>query len=236
MTLKIGSSGTAVRTLQQQLNAAGYNTGRVDGQFGSRTDAAVRAYQRAKGLSVDGKVGTETMRALQRDSFDPSTRPANTNGTTNGTNTNNTTNGTGPRPNAGANRTATFDRVTNAGARNQMVQGKITVNGRTYDFRSGGHGRGSLPAGQYEIRPHLWSRNDRSMSVGGVGYSFAVSDKYDSRVGGTRRLLRIHPDGGTAGTEGCIGIVGNAAVQRQFREDMRAELARNGGRFTLNVG
>lgn len=235
MTLRIGSSGTSVRQLQQQLKAAGFNTGGVDGKFGPRTDAAVRAYQRAKGLQVDGLAGTETMRALQRDSFDGGTRPGNTTGTTGNNGTTGTT-GTGPRPNAGANRTATFDRVSNRGARNQMVEGRITVNGRTYNFRSGGHGRGSLPAGQYEIRPHLWSRNDRSMSVGGVGYSFAVSDKYDSRVGGTRRLLRIHPDGGSAGTEGCIGIVGNAAVQRQFREDMRAELARNGGRFTLNVG
>jgi len=73
------------------------------------------------------------------------------------------------------------------------------------------------------------------MQVDGVGYSFAMSDKYDSRVGGTRKLLRIHPDGGGAGTIGCIGIVGNGNVQRSFREDMRAELARNGGSFNLKV-
>jgi hypothetical protein len=74
------------------------------------------------------------------------------------------------------------------------------------------------------------------MSVGGVGYSFAMSDKFDPRVGRTRSLLRIHPDGASAGTEGCMGIVGNADVQRRFREDMRAELARHGGSFTLRVG
>ena len=116
-----------------------------------------------------------------------------------------------------------------------MVEGKITVNGRSYDFRSGGHGRGSLPAGTYTVTPHMNSRSDASMSVGGVGYSFALSDKFDSRVGDTRKLLRIHPDGGTAGTMGCIGIVGNGDVQRRFREDMRAELNRNGGSFTLSV-
>lgn len=33
-----------------------------------------------------------------------------------------------------------------------------------------------------------------------------------------------------------MGIVGDADVQRRFRDDMRAELDRNGGRFTLNVG
>jgi len=73
------------------------------------------------------------------------------------------------------------------------------------------------------------------MSVGGVGWSFAVSDKFDPRVGATRSLLRIHPDGGTAGTQGCIGIVGDAATMRRFRDDMNAELKRNGGRYTLNV-
>ena len=74
------------------------------------------------------------------------------------------------------------------------------------------------------------------MNVGGVGYSFALSDKYDPRTKSERKLLRIHPGGGTKGTEGCMGIIGNATVQARFREDMRAELARNGGQFTLNVG
>ncbi|MFZ5441782.1 MAG: peptidoglycan-binding protein [Myxococcota bacterium] len=232
--LSIGSSGSSVRQLQQRLKAAGFNPGGVDGQFGARTQAAVRAYQRARRLEVDGKVGTQTMRALQRDGFEPS-RHAGRTSTPSSTRTTETRASAGPTR-SGANRTATFDAVSRTGQRNQMVTGRITVNGRTYTFRSGGHGRGNLPAGAYEVRPHLWSRNNRSMNVGGVGYSFALSDKYDSRVGGTRKLLRIHPDGGTAGTEGCIGIVGNAAVQRQFREDMRAELARNGGRFTLQVG
>jgi hypothetical protein len=143
---------------------------------------------------------------------------------------------TAPSSSTGTNGTATFDRVTNAGRRQQMVEGQITVNGRTYDFRSGGHGRGSLPAGTYTVTPHMNSRSDASMSVGGVGYSFALSDKFDSRVGDTRKLLRIHPDGRGPGTEGCIGIVGNAEVQLQFRADMLAEIRRNGGSFQLRVG
>jgi hypothetical protein len=140
-----------------------------------------------------------------------------------------------PRATSGADGTARISRTTNAGARNQMISGQITVNGRSYDFRSGGFGRGSLPKGTYTVTRHMDSRRDRSMSVGGVGYSFAVSDKYDSRVGANRSLLRIHPDGGSAGTEGCIGIVGNAATQRQFRADMLAEIRRNGGSYTLSV-
>lgn len=133
------------------------------------------------------------------------------------------------------NRTATVDSVQNKGARNQLTTGRITINGNTYQYRSGGHGKGNLPPGSYTVTPHLWNRSDRSMNVGGVGYSFALSDKYDSRVDATRSLLRIHPDGGTPGTLGCIGIVGDGATQARFREDMRAELNRSGGRFQLQV-
>jgi len=142
----------------------------------------------------------------------------------------------GPAPSPGTNGTATFDSISNEGARNQMATGRITVNGNTYTFRSGGGGNGNLPPGQYTVTPHMYSRGDRSMSVDGVGYSYALSDKYDPRVGDTRSLLRIHPDGGGAGTIGCIGIVGDGQTQLRFREDMQAELARNGGSFTLNVG
>jgi len=137
---------------------------------------------------------------------------------------------------AGGNGTASIERTRNAGARNQMIEGTITVNGNSYPFRSGGYGRGSLPEGTYTVQRHLDSRSDRSMSVGGVGYSFAVSDKFDPRVGDNRQLLRIHPDGGSAGTEGCIGIVGDAATQRRFRDDMLAEIRRNGGSYQLTVG
>jgi len=133
------------------------------------------------------------------------------------------------------NGTAHIDSTSRTGQRNQLATGRVTVNGNTYDFRSGGFGKGNLPKGTYEITSHMNSRSDPAMSVGGVGYSFAMSDKYDSRVGATRTLLRIHPDGGTAGTLGCLGIVGNAAVQRQFRADMQAEIARNGGSYNLTV-
>lgn len=220
-TLSIGSRGDAVRLLQRELKAAGFDPGSVDGQYGTGTANAVRAYQRAHGLSVDGKAGTNTMRALQTDGFEVAGGGAVTTPASSG------------NP---ANHTATFDRVTGAGTRGQMVSGRITVNGHTYQFNSGGSGNGNLPRGDYTVTPHLWSRNTPGMVVGGVGFSFALTNKYDSRVGATRTQLRIHPDGGSAGTHGCIGIVGNAATQRQFREDMRAEFARNGNSFTLHVG
>ncbi len=93
MTLSLGSSGTQVRQLQQRLRQAGFNPGGVDGKFGARTDAAVRAFQRANRLEVDGKAGTRTMRELQRDTFEPasSTRRTTTSTTTRDTNTTRTT-------------------------------------------------------------------------------------------------------------------------------------------------
>lgn len=62
--LRMGSSGSAVRDLQQRLLQAGYNPGPIDGIFGSQTDRAVRAYQQARGLSIDGIVGPQTWAAL----------------------------------------------------------------------------------------------------------------------------------------------------------------------------
>jgi peptidoglycan hydrolase-like protein with peptidoglycan-binding domain len=218
MSLSVGSRGTNVRELQQRLASAGFNPGKADGIFGPKTQRAVEAFQRSNRLDDDGKVGPLTSRAL--DTFEPSPSTVRE-----------------PATNRGdvANRSASFDRISGPRA-SQMASGRITINGHQYTFNSGGQGRGNLPAGNYEVTAHRWSRNDPTMQVGGVGYSFALSNKYDPRVGDTRTLLRIHPDGGRAGTHGCMGIVGDAATQRRFREDMRAELERNGGRFTLRVG
>lgn len=58
--LKIGSSGDAVRTLQQNLNIHGYKSGAVDGIFGKNTEAAVKRLQEKHKLEVDGIVGPDT--------------------------------------------------------------------------------------------------------------------------------------------------------------------------------
>ena len=58
--LRTGSRGDAVRKLQELLNAKGYTCGNVDGIFGSKTKAAVLAFQKANGLGADGIVGPLT--------------------------------------------------------------------------------------------------------------------------------------------------------------------------------
>ena len=61
-TLKKGSEGDSVKALQTLLIGYGYSCGScgADGDFGSATDKAVKAYQKAKGLVVDGIVGPAT--------------------------------------------------------------------------------------------------------------------------------------------------------------------------------
>lgn len=58
--LRTGSRGDAVRKLQEMLNVKGYTCGSVDGIFGSKTKAAVLAFQKANGLGADGIVGPLT--------------------------------------------------------------------------------------------------------------------------------------------------------------------------------
>jgi Mannosyl-glycoprotein endo-beta-N-acetylglucosaminidase/Putative peptidoglycan binding domain len=52
--------GPVVMAIQQALAKAGCNPGTVDGVFGKMTDTAVRRYQTAHGLAVDGAVGPAT--------------------------------------------------------------------------------------------------------------------------------------------------------------------------------
>ena len=52
--------GEDVRWAQERLNELGYNCGKADGIFGQGTDKAVKAFQRAQGLSQDGDIGPKT--------------------------------------------------------------------------------------------------------------------------------------------------------------------------------
>ena len=52
---------------QEDLNAVGCWAGAVDGTMGPETEAAIKEYQEAKGLTVDGKLGPQTESALAAD-------------------------------------------------------------------------------------------------------------------------------------------------------------------------
>jgi peptidoglycan hydrolase-like protein with peptidoglycan-binding domain len=58
--LRKGSTDPAVRDVQQALKTLGYDPGSIDGVFGAQTETAVKAFQQAKGIDVDGIVGRVT--------------------------------------------------------------------------------------------------------------------------------------------------------------------------------
>ena len=64
--LKVGSTGDKVIALQQDLTALGYYYGDISGHYGSLTQAAVKKFQKAKGIAQDGIAGTSTLNAIAK--------------------------------------------------------------------------------------------------------------------------------------------------------------------------
>lgn len=55
-----GAEGPAVLLLQRLLAEAGFSAGAIDGDFGPKTQAAVKAFQAHAGLAVTGQAGADT--------------------------------------------------------------------------------------------------------------------------------------------------------------------------------
>ncbi len=64
VNVRAGARGNLTKLLQALLYINGYDVGAIDGIFGDKTEKAVRAFQKAKGLGVDGIAGRNTWRAL----------------------------------------------------------------------------------------------------------------------------------------------------------------------------
>ena len=65
-SLKEGSTGVEVRSLQSRLIELGYLTGKADGVYGKKTTAAVKAFQKANKLTADGIAGAKTLQQLEK--------------------------------------------------------------------------------------------------------------------------------------------------------------------------
>jgi len=70
-----GDKGAEIRLLQETLTKAGFDTKGIDGDFGTNTEAAVRAFQRSIGLPVTGVVWLETFEALTKAGAAPPAEP-----------------------------------------------------------------------------------------------------------------------------------------------------------------
>ena len=64
LALNRGNRGTQVIALQQKLKDAGHFNPKVTGFYGPQTQAAVRSFQQARGLAVDGIAGSKTLSVL----------------------------------------------------------------------------------------------------------------------------------------------------------------------------
>ncbi len=65
-SIKLGSKGTEVLELQKKLKTLGFYKGKVDGGFGSATEVAVKAFQKAHKLPQLGNVGPKTRVLLNK--------------------------------------------------------------------------------------------------------------------------------------------------------------------------
>ncbi|NEP12325.1 MAG: peptidoglycan-binding protein [Symploca sp. SIO2C1] len=68
LLLKRGERSALVASLQRNMQTSGYYNGPITGYYGSFTEAAVIAFQKAKGLQVDGIAGPATRAALESSS------------------------------------------------------------------------------------------------------------------------------------------------------------------------
>ena len=64
--LRRGAKGADVRELQERLAQLGFSPGNIDGSFGKKTEAAVKAYQTSRHLTIDGVAGPETLGKLSQ--------------------------------------------------------------------------------------------------------------------------------------------------------------------------
>ena len=60
-----GDNSEQIEYLQNFLNWAGFDCGTADGGYGPKTEAAVKAFQKAAGLNPDGKFGSESLEAAK---------------------------------------------------------------------------------------------------------------------------------------------------------------------------
>lgn len=73
-TTRVGLNNNQVRSVQQNLADRGYDPGRVDGRWGTRTQQALRDFQRDQNMRANGRPDPQTLAALGVESGSPATQ------------------------------------------------------------------------------------------------------------------------------------------------------------------
>jgi hypothetical protein len=107
------------------------------------------------------------------------------------------------------------------------VHGKIKINGKSFDFVSGGRGRGSAPFGTYRVGALSGFKAPKGTWVPG----YPLSDAYDPFVKDTRTGLFIHP--GHNASAGCVAI--RKDEWTSFVKAMKGA-AQGGGPLAIQLG
>ncbi|CAM3965686.1 peptidoglycan-binding protein [Alkalicoccus chagannorensis] len=109
------NSGSHVEDLQRRLRELGYYDGGISGQYGPKSQAAVRAFQQSAGITVDGLAGPQTRRAME--SASPNNEVASEDESTSGSN-GNASSGSG----GGSSSSAQLTDVLRSGASGSQVR------------------------------------------------------------------------------------------------------------------
>jgi lysozyme len=203
-----GSKGEDVKVLQERLKDLGYYKKVIDSDFGSGTDAAVRAFQADVFGSgeADGKVGSKTWAKLWE-----SAPPV-------------TVNPTPGEPGKTYLRLTKTNRRDNEGLcvllldyiKNGVVQESLeTCSGQSYaqNFRTGVQSRSGsmepLPEGRWSIKDIAWANGKDvygpEVFSSGLG-PVSTPLEYVGPESTERGNIEIHIDWNGNGTAGCIGI------------------------------
>ena len=83
-TVKLGDRGTDVKEIQKRLKELKYFSGSITGEFGEKTEAAVKAFQKRNGLTVDGNVGEHTRDTLFSEDAKPDKTSSGSSGSKSG--------------------------------------------------------------------------------------------------------------------------------------------------------
>ncbi|MEO6903377.1 MAG: hypothetical protein ABI315_09500 [Bacteroidia bacterium] len=128
----------------------------------------------------------------------------------------------------------------NANSENsKQADGKLNViqelnNGKQFtrmsiDAVGGPYGNGAPPNGNYTVDGPR-QRTESGYKRGGFGFSFNVNPLFETK----RADLRIHPDGNSLGTLGCIGLQCNKSQGKSFYNLLSNEIKQNGA-LNLNI-